>query len=1424
MGHDFFHTVNSLSPELLTLLVPAAGVILPAVKELWQNSTTFGRMRGATSRVTVDLRNAPKSAADRKAYELEQKAAQKAAESAQEGAEGAGEGAAPKKKSRLPWKRTRKPKDTTVKDLKRHFRREVSRLKATTGSKEYLYEYPWYLMIGPNGSGKTTLLEQSGLVPWSSTSSEPSPGEKYVSWWSSEGAVVLDVTGDFVLREGNLGNERGWRTLVSLLQKYRYRRPIDGVVIAISCSDLIGPDRLDPDELARRGALLHARLVDIEKKLGMCVPVYPVFTGADQVPGFASFCSQLPEARRNEIFGWSNPFTLETAYTSEWVESAFRSIWNTLTPAQLEMFAGLPMGADGDSLFLFPSEFQTMADGVQAYTDQIFKPGTYLQTTLIMRGIYFTGDGTLPTVATPVNELEQIVAPTPIPDIPLPFALEPPKPAAVIEEVVEEDHDRSLYFVRELFNEKILAEYAIGYPFSGSLLSRNKLVRFLQAMIVVVLLGSTFGFYFEYQRLSKSKEVVLEMLQKVESDLSKVEGRDDIPEETYVEYAVQVLNGFSIVEDNRLWSLFYPSSWFSPLHSNIQESMAKAFDKVILRAMKTQLELRARDIREGVNVSVPLDSLTVNDATIEKSPEFVAARRFTDELAELERHYKMYNHLPQSQKLEEVQELVKYLFHRDLPPTFLDNSSYYQKALQYVTLVPFTPDPHRPPSTKVAEQLLSRLYDRMFSYNVVLMWARRIVADVDYLAASSGGDGFESVRRMRQLYQTIRFAKAALASPSLAWMTRESFQPTAALKNMLEMMKKSPFLDPTLPGRFLDSCNNRFAYLKVDIQQEQSDVIGQIIGISEGATTRIHLQPPVDSLGVAIGDLLGQKFMRANKAEEITSKRTPGVRVLWGVDQLEEALKLPEFYDAFAADGLMKFPQKLQLAATNTARSGLETSMSILVNQAQRPEISFRSEDDIAREVQGFKTAAPQFNKLNSVFSNFGLRAGSQLRSALTRQSSLILADVRGVLDGYGSYTIEPGKLSEWNGDNPPLGPALGEVLIGAADDAGVTEYLDGQRTKIQKLANEFAEPLVSFLSSVGATSQEVNEWKAIISELKKYDAKSPGNSVTQLESLFHDLNSITLLNYGEKLPSRGRRDYFMVRREKLRDDIYNYIRSLIFRRAVISYRRLQKNFTDTLESRAPFTTMKDRSVYDAASLEDVRYHFKLYDAFMETYREIWRGWNRPTVPNEFRIYTWLMEMQQVRELLAPLLINDPDKVAALDVDVEFRVNQTKDEGRTNIIDWRLQIGDQVASIEDFARQATPLPLQWQVGDKITLTLRWAKDAAYIPQEVLLGDGVVLSDGRTVVYTFNSPWSLFHMMSVHRTDPKEIDRLNTGRKQILNFTIRTTPNPEGNFDPAFYNSAIDQTARVYIRVGILGRNKRDRMTVRDFPREAPELR
>ena len=77
---------------------------------------------------------------------------------------------------------------------------------ASRGKKDYLYDLPWYLLIGPPGSGKTTALINSGLKFPLLRGTSPIAvagvgGTRYCDWWFTEEAVLIDTAGRYTTQD-----------------------------------------------------------------------------------------------------------------------------------------------------------------------------------------------------------------------------------------------------------------------------------------------------------------------------------------------------------------------------------------------------------------------------------------------------------------------------------------------------------------------------------------------------------------------------------------------------------------------------------------------------------------------------------------------------------------------------------------------------------------------------------------------------------------------------------------------------------------------------------------------------------------------------------------------------------------------------------------------------------------------------------------------------------------------------------------------------------------------------------------------------------------------------------------------------------------------------------------------------------------------
>ncbi len=146
-------------------------------------------------------------------------------------------------------------------------------LKKARGTRGYLYEQPWYVIIGPPGAGKTTALLNSGLkFPLASEMGQGAVagvgGTRLCDWWFTENAVLIDTAGRYTTQDSNATVDRaGWDAFLDLLHRSRPRQPLNGVIVAIALSDIAAAPQNE--------RLAHARAVAAARQGAGGAPQHP---------------------------------------------------------------------------------------------------------------------------------------------------------------------------------------------------------------------------------------------------------------------------------------------------------------------------------------------------------------------------------------------------------------------------------------------------------------------------------------------------------------------------------------------------------------------------------------------------------------------------------------------------------------------------------------------------------------------------------------------------------------------------------------------------------------------------------------------------------------------------------------------------------------------------------------------------------------------------------------------------------------------------------------------------------------------------------------------------------------------------------------------------------------------------------------------
>ncbi|SFJ82182.1 type VI secretion system membrane subunit TssM [Jannaschia pohangensis] len=257
------------------------------------------------------------------------------------------------------------------------------------GGATYLYDLPWYVIIGPPGAGKTTALANAGIeFPGSKPDAvEGFGGTRNCDWWFAEEAVLIDTAGRYTTQDsGAEADAASWTAFLDLLKKGRPNQPINGVILSFSVEDMMNASET---EIAAHAATVRARLAEIHDRLKIDFPVYVLFTKADLIAGFREYFASFSASRRRSVWGATFQTRDRNAETWSEVGAHFDELVTRLSDETIDRMSEEPDGVSRIAIFGLPGQMALMRENVTDFLRRVFEPTRY-KTNAILRGFYFT--------------------------------------------------------------------------------------------------------------------------------------------------------------------------------------------------------------------------------------------------------------------------------------------------------------------------------------------------------------------------------------------------------------------------------------------------------------------------------------------------------------------------------------------------------------------------------------------------------------------------------------------------------------------------------------------------------------------------------------------------------------------------------------------------------------------------------------------------------------------------------------------------------------------------------------------------------------------------------------------------------------------------------------------------------------------------
>lgn len=282
----------------------------------------------------------------------------------------------------------------------------------------YLYELPWYLIIGAPGSGKTTALQNCGLkFPLADSLGDHAVrgvgGTRHCDWWFTDQAVLIDTAGRFTTQDSDRETDRStWSGFLKMLTKARPRQPLNGVLVTVALPDLL---TRSADERARHAATVRLRVQELQQDLGIRFPIYLMVTKCDLMAGFMNYFATLDKEQRTTPWGFTYPLATPlpanaavpaSAKSLARFDAEFELLQQRLTNGLIDRLQAERDPQRRAAIYAFPSQFAGVGPVLREFVDGVFS-GSKFDADPMLRGVYFVS-GT--QEGTPIDRILGFVA------------------------------------------------------------------------------------------------------------------------------------------------------------------------------------------------------------------------------------------------------------------------------------------------------------------------------------------------------------------------------------------------------------------------------------------------------------------------------------------------------------------------------------------------------------------------------------------------------------------------------------------------------------------------------------------------------------------------------------------------------------------------------------------------------------------------------------------------------------------------------------------------------------------------------------------------------------------------------------------------------------------------------------------------------
>lgn len=1201
------------------------------------------------------------------------------------------------------------------------FLRVLDTLKRSTYDLRWRYKIPCFMMIGPEKSGKSTLLNGLNM--------ELLSDEEEPMWKLFKEGIIFEFP------KTDASEQKFWFFISELFLFIRPRRPLDGIIVTVP-ADLLLSDNANIIKTAKD---TFDNIFRFQRDINFRLPIYIVVTKSDCIYGFTDFAQLLHHDMKQQLFGWSNPYTLNTQFSIKWINEIFDTITAGINRAVLSFAHTKKTSATLENALLFPMYFNKMKPALNEYITTMFKSHNP-EDGLIFRGIYFTGEQK--NVETPTHELIE------------PNALAP-KNAFDFDVHVSLSVNNKLYFIQDLFSEKIFRESNIAHPLKKNSPEIHQTEFKRQCVYVSVTAGFILGWMFGNYNIRKNivqytfdmNEVrdYMQKIAKVENSLGNVDDKFQIDK-----YTSELLNRVPKIKWYDCFSIFVPQSWFSSLYRNLTDTVNLVCDSVLSRAIYIDLNLDTHRFLEKTSDASKKRTPKTDLFDINSFDSFHKLREFATQAKQMRQMGQQYNTMRTKGDGRELISITKELFKDKLDDSFELSNHTPNKNL-------VIPQFDMELFSQNAEKSLKIIFTD-FLHDVLDVTIEKILQSVaadteKFLKAAHNSSLEYSTQDLAKFYNKCKLMKDLWKNENFAWIKQNNFIPTIEYANIMNALRTSDFVSNGCITQLLAQGETEFAQFKEHLRGYKTQMTGNLLksdmsGVSDG----------VEVLLKELKFLLDKPFICSTPYGKLVTSIPEEKMLIWDQKRLNSLAKLIDKYDEFEMDIPPEIRTQFFEDYRVISKKCFYPVIQAMVGSAEiLQDIPLGRSSSLLEEVyrkqavniRAVTISLPKIIKMIDEIQTDDHLSDCGIITMIINQYMEFLTRVDALFNAEKPYSAKKSVFDGWNGDHSPR-------YLNIENQHELSQYLATQFEHIKFLAKELAEPVVDFLSIPSVREHVKNaalldKWKDIVVSVNDYLEKKPGNSIAALEEfLSQTLSKVSLDTFDAQGDIRNFSeeggDYFIQARSSVAKSLLSRADEVKYNRASESYIKIREFFNARLKGKVPFSlTNQD------ASLRDLELFVQLYEQSYKGMYSTLKKHQKTKSVNEQAIDF----MGKIEKLMPFLKIwiqhskgGDANSAMVL-FNVNIRPDPRMEAYTSSVIDRSLKINDTVIKDEKSGVYFN--------NDNISVVFKWVKSSDEKPKTTTTNRLVASGDFAT--FKFNGKWALFKMLEQHKIN-KDTDNPN----------------------------------------------------------------